>query len=155
MHQARPAAGLLDLIGNPIPVGGGFHRYLRSWLAFMQCCANRSRPVLHAILSQLPGVGLLVLHPRVMLVTIKGNIFFHARLLSFSSPAPKYTAARSRAFIFSFRPEQADAFSHRSSANESSCEVEESLFDASRKPNPNLTCHRSAHLHSSFATPVL
>src|ERR1700688_4128423 len=88
MHQARLAAGLLDLIGNPIPVSGGFYSYLRSWLAFMQCCSNRSRPVLHAILSQLPGVGLLVLHPRVMLVTIKGNIFFHARLLSFSSPAP-------------------------------------------------------------------
>src|SRR6202166_3197586 len=116
MHQARPAAGLLDLISNPIPVGGGFHRYLRSWLAFIQCCSNRSRPVLHAILSQLSGVGLLVLHPRVMLVTIKGNIFFHARLLSFSSPAPTYTAVRSRAFIFSFRPEQADALSPRSLA---------------------------------------
>jgi len=36
----------------------------------------------------------------------------------------------------SFRPKRADAFSPRSSANESACEVEESLFDLSHKPSP-------------------
>jgi hypothetical protein len=35
----------------------------------------------------------------------------------------------------SFRPEQADAFSPRSSANESACAAEESLFDPSREPS--------------------
>jgi hypothetical protein len=36
----------------------------------------------------------------------------------------------------SFRPKQADAFSPRSSVNESACAVEQSLFDPSRQPTP-------------------
>jgi hypothetical protein len=50
----------------------------------------------------------------------------------------------------SFRPEQADAFPPRSSANESACAVEESLFDSSRKPSPNFPCHRPAHFTFRF-----
>jgi len=44
---------------------------------------NRSRLVLQAVLPQLPGVGLLVFHPRVMLVTSNAIYSRMARLLSF------------------------------------------------------------------------
>jgi len=57
----------------------------------------------------------------------------------------------------SFRPEQAEAFSARSSANESACAVEESLVDPSRKPSPlfDTPSRNSSSTESYSAKPAL
>src|SRR5450631_198695 len=77
MHQSRHASRPFDFVGNPIPVSRSFHRYRRSRIAFTKRSLNRSWLMLQAVLPQFYGVGLPVLHPRVMLVTIKRNILWH------------------------------------------------------------------------------
>src|SRR5450631_1487593 len=110
MHQSRHASRPFDFVGNPIPVSRSFHRYRRSRIAFTQRSLNRSWLMLQPVLTQFSGVGLPVLHPRVMLVTIKRNIplAWRGSSLSFRSPPPAYAGSRSRAFIFSFRTVFAD-----------------------------------------------
>src|SRR5450432_2606825 len=112
MHQSRHASRPFNLVGNPIPVSRSFHRYRRSRIAFTKRSLNRSWLMLQPVLPQFSGVGLPVLHPRVMLVTIKRNILWHAvaPLFLFRSPPPAYAGGRRRAFIFSFRPKRRGFF---------------------------------------------
>jgi hypothetical protein len=84
MHQPRLQTCLLDLVGNPIPVRRGLDRYCRPRCAAYQSIANRPRRVRQPELPQLPAGHFLALHPGVALVTVECDIFFHARLLSFS-----------------------------------------------------------------------
>ena len=52
----------------------------------------------------------------------------------------------------SFRPKQADAFSPRSSANESACAAEKSLFAPARQPTPLIHTSFQNFLRHSFTT---
>src|SRR5439155_21941357 len=78
MYQSRHAPRLLDLVGNPIPVGRGFNGYRSSRGTTQQCLPNRCRCMLQPILPRLSAVSLLVFHPRIMLVTVECDIFFHS-----------------------------------------------------------------------------
>src|SRR6059036_2415460 len=84
MHQLRPQTGLLDLLHNPVPIGRGLQRYRGAGLATGQHPPDRPRRVLQTILPNSTRRHLLVLDPGVVLVTVKRDIFFHARLLSSS-----------------------------------------------------------------------
>ncbi len=46
MHQLRQQSGLLDLVNNPIPVPGGFHRHGRPRLTSAQIFSHRPRSML-------------------------------------------------------------------------------------------------------------
>src|SRR2546422_3168057 len=84
MHQERPQTGLLDLVHNPVPIGRGLQRYRSAELATGQHPPDRPRRVFQTILPHPPGAYLFVLNPGIVLVTVKRDIFFHARLLSSS-----------------------------------------------------------------------
>src|SRR2546426_8856855 len=84
MHQPWLEPRLLDLVHDPVPVRRRFQRHRRAPRAAGQRLPDRPWRVLQTILPHPPGAYLFVLHPGIVLVTIKGDIFFHARLLSSS-----------------------------------------------------------------------
>src|SRR5690348_11823043 len=86
MHQPRLATGLLDLVDDPIPVRRRFDRHRRAAGATRQSLTNRTRRVLQPILLHLPCAHLLLLDPRVALVTVKCDIFFHGAAPCFFLP---------------------------------------------------------------------
>src|SRR5579864_5085587 len=104
MHQSRLHPSLLDLIDNPIPVPGGFHGHGGSWFTTAQILSYGARSMLQSIATVFSARVVLPLHPGVVLMRIKRDIFTHARLLSLKgSHRQRIAVGRSRAFIFSFR----------------------------------------------------
>src|SRR5947209_14708215 len=109
MHQLRPQTGLLDLLHNPVPIGRGLQRYRGAGLATGQHPPDRPRRVLQTILPNSTRRHLLVLDPGVVLVTVKRDIFFHARLLSSSkNPFHRQPTLTAGVALSYFHPDPAE-----------------------------------------------
>src|SRR5438128_10394025 len=110
MHQLRPQTGLLALLHKPVPIGRGLQRYRGAGLATGQHPPDRPWRVLQTILPNSTRRHLLVLDPGVVLVTVKRDIFFHARLLSSSkNPFHRQPTLTPGVALSYFHPEAAPA----------------------------------------------